>query len=76
MKATLEVRYTDAARDDLLRLFDFLLERARTIEDFDAAQAAIEVWRSAIQTHPRTTLRVSTHGAAGLEFLRSLLFKR
>ena len=36
-----EVRYTDAAREDLLRLFDFLLGRAHTAEDFDAAQAAI-----------------------------------
>jgi len=37
-----EVRYTDAARDDLLRLFDFLLDRAQTAEDFDAAQLAID----------------------------------
>jgi plasmid stabilization system protein ParE len=34
-----EVRYAEAARQDLLRLFDFLLEQARTTEDFDAAQA-------------------------------------
>ena len=51
MKAQFEVRYTDAAREDLLRLFDFLLERARTIEDFDAAQAAIEALRNAVQSH-------------------------
>ena len=51
MKAPFEVRYTDAAREDLLRLFDFLLEGARTIEDFDAAQAAIEALRNAVQSH-------------------------
>ncbi len=43
MTGDFEVRYTDAARDDLLRLFDFLLERAQTVEDFDAAQLAIDI---------------------------------
>ena len=38
MTGAFAVRYTDAARDDLLRLFDFLLERANTVEDFAAAQ--------------------------------------
>ena len=51
MKSPFEVRYTDAAREDLLSLFDFLLERARTIEDFDAALAAIEALRNAVQIH-------------------------
>lgn len=49
--AVFDVRYTAAARDDLLRLFDFLLERAQTIEDFDAAQDAIDALRSAVQGH-------------------------
>ena len=40
MIAAFEVRYADSAREDLLRLFDFLLERAQTAEDFDAAQLA------------------------------------
>lgn len=51
MKAQFEVRYTAAAREDLLRLFDFLLERAQTIEDFDSAQAAIDALRNAVQNH-------------------------
>lgn len=38
MRGDFAVRYTDSARDDLLRLFDFLLDRAQTVEDFDAAQ--------------------------------------
>lgn len=42
MSGAFEVRYTDAARDDLLRLFEFLLDRAETVEEFDAAQVAID----------------------------------
>ena len=45
-----EVRYTAAARDDLLRLFDFLLDLAQTPEDFDAAQFAIDAVRAAVET--------------------------
>lgn len=51
MKAAFEVRYTAAARDDLLRLFDFLLERAQTVDAFDAAQDAIDALRTAVQGH-------------------------
>ena len=42
MKAKFLVRYTEGARDDLLRLFDFLLDRAKTVDDFDDAQAAMQ----------------------------------
>ena len=51
MKGDFEVRYTEAARDDLLRLFDFLLLRAETIEDFDAAQLAIDTIRTEVENH-------------------------
>ncbi|HCX80500.1 MAG: plasmid stabilization protein [Curvibacter sp. RIFCSPHIGHO2_12_FULL_63_18] len=51
MTGPFEVRYTAAAREDVLRLFDFLLERAQTLEDFDAAQAAIDALRNAVQNH-------------------------
>lgn len=44
-----EVRYTDGARDDLLRLFDFLLARAQTAEDLDDAQVVIEAITSAVE---------------------------
>ena len=48
------IRYTAAAREDLKRLFAYLLERCETVEDLDAAEdalAAIEasiegLWRS------------------------------
>ena len=44
-----EVRYAQAAQEDLLRLFDFLLERARTAEDFDAAQEAVDAIHEAVE---------------------------
>lgn len=51
MMGHFEVYYTDAARNDLLRLFDFLLERAQTIEDFDDAQLAIDAIKIEIESH-------------------------
>lgn len=44
---TFDVRFSAAADDDLSRLFDFLLDRAKTVEDLDLARAAIEAIRSA-----------------------------
>ncbi|NVO04518.1 MAG: type II toxin-antitoxin system RelE/ParE family toxin [Rhodoferax sp.] len=49
MTAPFQVRYTPATRDDLLRLFEFLLDRAQCLEDFDAAQRAIDAVRNAIE---------------------------
>ncbi len=49
MSGSFEVRYSRSARDDLLRLFDLLLERATTAEDLDAAQAAIDAIRDAVE---------------------------
>ena len=37
-----EVRFADQALEDLNRLFDFLLESARTVEDLDIAQQVID----------------------------------
>jgi plasmid stabilization system protein ParE len=42
-----DLRFSAAADDDLARLFDFLLDKAKTLEDLDVAQAAIEAVRSA-----------------------------
>ena len=47
---TFDVRFSTAADDDLEQLFDFLLDRAQTVEDLALAQAAIEAIRSAV-TH-------------------------
>ena len=49
MSAPFEVLYADSAREDLIRLFDFLLDRAKTAEDFDSAQVAIDVIRDAME---------------------------
>lgn len=49
MSGSFAVRYTEAARDDLLRLFDFLLERARTSEDFDDARLALDAITAAVE---------------------------
>ena len=49
MSSAFEVRYSDSAREDLLRLFDFLLERAQTAEDFDSAQLAVDLIRDTVE---------------------------
>lgn len=51
MTGEYQVRYTAAGREDLLRLFDFLLERAQTAEDLDAAQQAIDTLTTEIEHH-------------------------
>jgi plasmid stabilization system protein ParE len=45
------VRYTEAARQGLLRLFDHLLEAAQSAEDLDQAQYTIDALRSDIEGH-------------------------
>ena len=42
-----DVRYSVEAEADLERLFDFLLDRAQTLEDLELAQAAIDAVRVA-----------------------------
>ena len=43
------VELSPTAEADLERLFDFLLDRAETIEDLDLAQAAIDAIRATAQ---------------------------
>jgi plasmid stabilization system protein ParE len=52
---TFAVRFSAAADEDLERLFDFLLDRAETIEDLNLAQVAIEAVRSAAVTQLGST---------------------
>lgn len=52
---TFDVRFSVTAEDDPERLFDFLLERAETAEDFDLAQSAIAAIRSAVVNHLAAT---------------------
>jgi len=59
-------------QEDLFRLFDFLLDRAKTAEDFDAAQLAVDAIREAVQ---RSLSRAPFvyRKAADSPFLRELL---
>ena len=66
------VRYTPAARDDLLRLFDFSLERAQTAQDLDYAQHAIDALTDAVEL--QLSLRPFIYRKSGdSPFLRELI---
>ena len=72
MSAAFEVRYSDSARGDLLRLFDFLLDRAKTAEDFNSAQLAVDMIRDTVERSLSRTpfiYRKTSHSP----FLRELL---
>lgn len=72
MTGRFEVQYTDSARADLLRLFDFLLDRAQTSEHFDHAQLAINAITDAVEQHlSRTPFIYRKAGES--PFLRELL---
>ncbi len=50
-----DVRFSVEAEDDLNRLFDFLLAKARTVEDLNLAQSAIEAVHSAVMNQLSVT---------------------
>lgn len=52
---TFKVEFTPEAQADLERLFDFLLERASTVEDAMLAYEALEAVRLAADNHLSTT---------------------
>ena len=52
---TFKVEFTPEADADLDRLFDFLLERAKTVEEAMRANDAIVVIRTAANSHLSTT---------------------
>jgi len=49
------VEFTQGAEDDLVTLYDFLLNRAETLEELDVANEAVTVIRQAALTHLSTT---------------------
>ena len=49
------VEFTQGAEDDLVRLFEFLLERAETLEELDVADEAVRVIRQAALSHLSTS---------------------
>ena len=52
---TYKVEFTPEAQADLDRLFDFLLERAQTVEDAMRAYEALEAIRTVADSHLSTT---------------------
>jgi len=52
---TFKVEFTPEADADLDRLFDFLLERAQTVEDAIRAYEAVEAIRTVASSHLSTT---------------------
>jgi plasmid stabilization system protein ParE len=63
------VRFTPQAEDDLLRLFDFLLER--DIETADHAREAVSKAMELLEVFPFSCRKA--HGAESSPFLRELL---
>lgn len=65
------VRYSAGARDDLFRLYDFLLERASTVEDLELAERALNAITTAVDSLGSSPF---TYRKAGQSpFLRELL---
>lgn len=48
------VRYSASAKDDLARLYDYLLDRATTAEDLDLAEQALSAITGAIESLRRS----------------------
>jgi plasmid stabilization system protein ParE len=69
---TFAVRYTEAAREDRLRLYQYRLDRAETVEDLAAAESALSVIGAAIDSlSPRRPFLYRKAGAS--PFLRELV---
>jgi plasmid stabilization system protein ParE len=49
MGARYDVQFTSAAEDDLVRLADFLLSRARDLDELSQVDASVRVLRQAIE---------------------------
>lgn len=65
------VRYSAAAREDLRRLYEYLLDRAKTVEDLELAERALSV---VIESVDRLGQSPLIHRKAGSSaFLRELL---
>lgn len=68
---TYEVRFTATAREDLTRLYDFLLGRATTVEELDDAERAQAALADGMNSLRRTPFIYRKAGAD--PFLRELL---
>ena len=48
------VRYSASAKDDLTRLYEYLLDRAATVEDLDVAERALGAFTGAVESLKRS----------------------
>lgn len=60
------VRFSGPAREDLERLFDFLLERATSVEDLSLAKRAIDAVQGAVAGLARSPFSYRKAGASPL----------
>ena len=68
---TFAVRYSASARDDLKRLYQYLLDRSSTVEDLEFAERALDAIVSAAESLGRSPFIYSKAGTS--PFLRELL---
>lgn len=66
-----DVRYSASARDDLTRLYEYLLDCASTAEDLELAGRALGVITAAVDTLSRSPFIYRKAGSGA--FLRELL---
>ncbi len=65
------VRYSAGARDDLIRLYQHLLDRASTVEDLEVAERALNAITMAVDSLARSPFIYRKAGQS--PFLRELL---
>jgi plasmid stabilization system protein ParE len=65
------VRYSASARDDLTRLYEYLLDRATTAEDLELAERALSAITAAVDSLGRSPFIYRKAGSS--PFLRELL---
>lgn len=65
------VRYSASARDDLTRLYEYLLDRATTAEDLELAELALGAITAAVDSLGRSPFIYRKAGSS--PFLRELL---
>ena len=65
------VRYSTSARDDLTRLYEYLLDRAATAEDLELAERALGAITAAVDSLSRSPFIYRKAGSS--PFLRELL---
>ncbi len=68
---TFAVRYSASAREDLKRLYQYLLDRISTVEDLELAERALAAVISAVESLGRSPFIYRKAGSS--PFLRELL---